>query len=127
MNLDLSNLFNALYDRFLLRDVVGKLFPGAVTLFGILALIPASLDKRWRPDIIFSSSEVPNAAYVVAAITSTYVMGLLVQAAGEMVGYHCSTSRPESPFENGDSLEAAFVIHPMHVDTNDARPHGRDR
>jgi hypothetical protein len=34
---------------------------------------------------------------------------------------------PESLFENGDSVGAAFVIHTMDVDTTDARPHGRDR
>jgi hypothetical protein len=37
------------------------------------------------------------------------------------------TFRLQSPFENGDSLDAAFVIHTMHVDTGDTRPHGRDR
>src|SRR6516162_7868433 len=28
---------------------------------------------------------------------------------------------------NGDSLGRVFVIHTMHVDTTDTRPHGRDR
>src|SRR6516162_6312 len=38
---------------------------------------------------------------------------------------------PSKPFSdrlrNGDSLGRVFVIHTMHVDTTDTRPHGRDR
>ena len=33
----------------------------------------------------------------------------------------------ECPFENEGLQIGGVVIHDFHVDTNDARPHGRDR
>lgn len=77
----MTGFFDSLYSQFLLRDLLAKVFPGFIVVFGIGTLV--SSDPAWLAG--FSSNFDTTILFGLIYGTS-FVVGLIIQFAGERTG-----------------------------------------
>src|SRR5262245_6159433 len=71
-------LIDALYTRLVLRDLIGKVVPGAIALFAI--------GERFSNGLaLFSSLRLPSAALTAFVIGASWLTALALQSLGEML------------------------------------------
>ena len=81
----MSDFAKILYEKFFMRDFMGKLGPGAV----VLVMVGYMLHREWL-DI----SGVPTALLWVAGLPFAYLIGLGVQILSELLGLHSASPAP---------------------------------
>ncbi len=81
----MNDFAKVLYEKFFMRDFMGKLGPGAV----FLVMVAYTL-RGETLDI----SRVPTAILWVAGLPFAYLIGLGVQILGELLGLHSATPAP---------------------------------
>lgn len=76
---NIGELINSVYNNFVLRDIVGKIVPGALVLFGMASL-------RYAPERLFQFIRGATALETGFWIAAAWVVAFGVQAIGERTG-----------------------------------------
>ena len=87
-----------LYEQFFLRDALGKIAPGALT---ILAAIAVLSPKFWGHILSLNNEEFAGPflfVFYVLVISICWTVGLALQVVGEIIGLHSASSRPMGIF-----------------------------
>jgi len=87
---------------------------------GIVLVRPTGWHRHATPNVFAASFQPSTVVRYGTNISPTAVKN-------GSIGLNSGPLGGRSPFENGHSLDAAFVIRTTHVDTRDTGPHGRDR
>jgi SAM-dependent methyltransferase len=77
---NLNELINSFYNNFILRDIVAKIIPGALLLFGITTL-------KYEPKHVFQFIREASAFETGFWIAASWVIAFGVQAIGEFTGF----------------------------------------
>ena len=84
----MNDFAKTIYEKFFMRDLVGKIVPGAIIFFTAYTIIPKPLF------IAFSFPKYLNWLVGVILIASFLIIGLCVQMFGELLGLHSAHPKP---------------------------------
>ncbi|MBC8527387.1 MAG: hypothetical protein H8D22_11150 [Candidatus Cloacimonetes bacterium] len=85
----MNGFAKTLYEKFFMRDLVGKIVPGAIIFLTAYTIIINSSDI-----IVFSFPKYLNLLVGVILFASFLILGLCVQMFGELLGLHSAHPRP---------------------------------
>jgi len=83
----MGDVVKVLYERFLMRDLLGKVGPGFITTFSVLSALKINITAL-LPD------EKTVWLLWVAALPILFLIGLALQIIGELLGLHSASPRP---------------------------------
>ena len=84
----MNDFAKTIYEKFFMRDLVGKIVPGAIIFFTAYTIILKPLDLQ------FSFPEYLNWLVGVILFASFLIIGLCVQMFGELLGLHSTHPKP---------------------------------
>jgi hypothetical protein len=84
----MGDFVKVLYERFLMRDLLGKVGPGLITAFSIISALGIDLIG------LLSAARKTMWLFWLAALPIFFIIGLAVQIVAELLGLHSASPRP---------------------------------